>query len=164
MTNLYRETYQIQIAFLFDETRRLLERAGSLSNDVYHAVSGYSHESIHDTFVHLIGASQLWRHVIADRVPVFSKPEETADRAALSTLFRIEQEEWHKLIATLGDSRLLETIERQSPFGMLTLPIWQTLQHVVLHGITHLTEIARMLSMAGQSPGDVDFLLYRPAP
>ena len=164
MTNPYCETYQIQFAFLFKETSRLLDMARSLSDEEYRAETSYSHESIHATFAHLLGASQLWRQVVVNREPIFSSSEETADHNALTTLFRTEQEEWNNLIASLSDADLHTSIVRQSPFGTVTLSIWQTLQHVVLHGITHLAEIAQRLSAAGHSPGDIDFLFYQPTP
>ena len=155
------QTYQIQFSFHFDETQRLLALARSLPEDVYHAKNGYSHDSIHNTFAHLLGASQLWRNVIANREPAFSEAKAMADIDALVALFEIERTGWRELVATFDGVTLFETIERQSPFGTIVLTIWQTMQHVILHGMGHLTELARMLTEAGQSPNDIDFLFYR---
>lgn len=157
------QTYQIQFSFHFDETQRLLELARVLPDDVYRAQINYSYASIHNTFAHLLSADQLWRNVIAGTPPSFLQAEEIANIDALVALFEIERHGWRELIATLDEETLLSSIERQSPFGTMVLPIWQTLQHVILHGMAHHTELARMLSEAGQSPGDIDFLFYQPS-
>jgi uncharacterized damage-inducible protein DinB len=157
------QTYQIQFSFHFDETQRLLTLARALPDDIYRATNGYSHDSIHNTFVHLLGASQLWRNVITNREPSFSEAKDTADIDALVALFETERNSWRELVTTFDAETLFGTIERQSPFGTIVLTIWQTLQHVILHGMGHHTELARMLTECGQSPNDIDFLFYQPS-
>jgi uncharacterized damage-inducible protein DinB len=41
------------------------------------------------------------------------------------------------------------------------IPRWRILQHVALHGMQHHAELAQLLTAAGQSPGDIDFIFYR---
>jgi uncharacterized damage-inducible protein DinB len=41
-----------------------------------------------------------------------------------------------------------------------TLPRWRVLQHLALHAMQHETEIAHLLTLAGRSPGDIDFIFY----
>lgn len=164
MTNTittFPQTYHVQFSFHFDETQRLLKLARALPEDVYHAKIDYSYESIHNTFSHLLSASQLWRNVIADTEPSLLGAEDIAGIDALTSLFEIEHEGWRELIATFDAATLLGTIKRQTPFGTMVLTMWQILQHVILHGMGHHTDLARMLFEAGQSPGDIDFLLYQ---
>lgn len=160
-TTAFSQTYHIQFSFHFDETQRLLALARALPEDVYRARIDYSYESIHNTFSHLLSASQLWRNVIANTRPSLLRSEDIAGIDALASLFEIEHKGWQELIATFDDATLLGTIERQTPFGSVVLTIWQTLQHVILHGMGHHTELARMLTEAGQSPKDIDFLFYQ---
>jgi uncharacterized damage-inducible protein DinB len=40
------------------------------------------------------------------------------------------------------------------------LKVWQTILHVVTHGIQHRSESAAILTGYGQSPGDLDFDLF----
>jgi uncharacterized damage-inducible protein DinB len=157
------QTYQVQFSFHFDETQRLLTLARALPDDIYRATNGYSHDSIHNTFAHLLGASQLWRNVITNREPSFSEAKDTAGIDALVALFETERNSWRELVTTFDAETLFGTIERQSPFGTIVLTIWQTLQHVILHGMGHHTELARMLTECGQSPNDIDFLFYQPS-
>ncbi|MCA9871854.1 MAG: hypothetical protein KC487_15925 [Anaerolineae bacterium] len=42
-----------------------------------------------------------------------------------------------------------------------TMPLWRVLQHLILHGMQHHTELAQLLTAEGQSPGDIDLLFYR---
>jgi hypothetical protein len=37
---------------------------------------------------------------------------------------------------------------------------WRIVQHLVLHGMQHHTEITQLLTAQGQSPSDIDFILY----
>lgn len=154
------QTYQIQFDFQFDATRRLLELARALPEDVYRARRDYSHGSIHNTFCHLIGTNLFWRDVIADRPISELPPEDIAGIDALTAMLEVEQKGWHELVATLDETKLFETFERESPWGMQTYTMWITLQHVILHSVQHLAELARMLTDAGHSPGDMDFLWF----
>lgn len=153
----FAQTYLLQFGFYFDETQRLLELARALPDQLYRAQSDYSYASIHNTFAHLLSATQLWRRVLAGAE---SARLEADGIDALVAHFEVERAAWRELIASLDNAALLEAVARPTPFGIIELKTWQTLQHVILHGMGHLTELARMLFEAGQAPGDIDFLLY----
>lgn len=102
--------------------------------------------------------------MLAGTEPITQDAEEIAGIDALVSLFEIERASWRELIATYDTADLLSSIERQTPFGIMALPIWQTLQHVILHGMGHHTELARTLTEAGYTPNDIDFLTYSAAP
>lgn len=165
MTNIamtFPQTYQIQFSFHFDETQRLLELARVLPEDVYRAKNSYSHNSIHETFSHLLGAALLWRNVIADTPAIYPAPEDIDGIDALASMLEIERKGWLELLATFDEVTLFGTLERQSPDGThYVFTIWKTLQHVILHGMQHHSELARMLTETGNSPGDIDFLSYQ---
>jgi len=38
--------------------------------------------------------------------------------------------------------------------------LWQTMAHLVNHGTQHKTEAAALLTDFGQSPGDIDMILF----
>ncbi|HYU21327.1 MAG TPA: DinB family protein [Chloroflexota bacterium] len=40
------------------------------------------------------------------------------------------------------------------------LPLWQMMLHVANHGTQHRSEVAALLTGFGQSPGDLDLLVY----
>ncbi len=156
-TTTFPQTYQIQFSFQFEVTQRLLELARALPDDVYRATIGYSHGSIHNTFVHLLGADYLWRNAIADMPILFPEMEDIASIDAIAALLETERTGWLELLAKFDEATLLGTFKSDSPIGPRVIPVWRTLQHVVLHTLQHQTEIARMLTEAGLSPGDIDF-------
>lgn len=162
-TTAFPQTYQIQFGFHFDVTQRLLELARALPEDVYRAKIGYSHGSIHSTFVHLLGAGLFWRNMITDMPILELGPEDIAGIDALTAMLEIERKGWPELLATFDASTLVATFERETPWGPGVFTIWKTLQHVILHGMQHHAELARMLTEAGHSPGDMDFISYQAA-
>ncbi|CAN5534693.1 hypothetical protein BH10CHL1_BH10CHL1_35790 [soil metagenome] len=151
------QTYQIQFSFHFDQIQRMLELAHTLPEDVYYAKNDYGHDSIHNTFAHLLGATKFWRNVIADTLAPDFASEQITDIEALTAMLERERIGWPELLATFDEVTLLGTITRKSPIGTRVIPIWRTVQHVILHGVQHQTELARLLTEAGASPGDLDF-------
>ena len=159
-TVTFPETYQIQFGFQFDVTQRLLELARVLPDNVYRASQGYSHDSIHNTFCHTVGAAKFWHEVITDTLPSDFDPSKPLGIAAIDELVAMLESErkcWGELLATFDEVALLGTFRSDSPIGPRVIPVWRTLQHVVLHTMQHQTELARMLTEAGLSPGDLDF-------
>ena len=157
MTTTFPQTYQIQFSFQFEGTQRLLALARALPDDVYRAKKGYSHDSIHNTFFHLLSADYLWRNAIANMPILFPEPEDNTSIDAIAALLETERKGWQELLATFDEATLLGTFKSDSPIGPRVIPLWRTLQHVVLHTMQHQTEIARMLTEAGLAPGDIDF-------
>jgi uncharacterized damage-inducible protein DinB len=39
--------------------------------------------------------------------------------------------------------------------------MWRILQHVILHGMQHASEIAKRLTEFGHSPGNIDFIYFQ---
>lgn len=153
------QTYQIQFNFHFEVTQRLLTLAQALPADRYYAKSGYSHGSIHDTFVHLLGADQLWRKVITN-LPDPEQLPESADIDDIHVWLAVERQGWHELLVSVDAATLFATFDRETPWGSHAFTMWTTLQHVILHGMQHQSELARLLTEAGHAPGDTDFLTY----
>ncbi len=157
MTTPFPQPYQIQFNFQFEGTQRLLELARALPDDVYRAKIGYSHDSIHNTFFHLLSADYLWRNAIADTPILFPELEDNTSIDSIAALLETERKGWLELLATFDEVTLLGTFKSESPIGPRVIPLWRTLQHVILHTVQHQTEIARMLTEAGCAPGDIDF-------
>jgi uncharacterized damage-inducible protein DinB len=52
----------------------------------------------------------------------------------------------------------MELINRRG--DIFPTPRWRVLQHLVLHGMQHHSELAQLLTAKGQSPGNIDFIFY----
>jgi uncharacterized damage-inducible protein DinB len=113
---------------------------------------------LHDTLRHILQAEVFWRsewQAVADaseRLPaVFPTVE------ALRARWAEEDQALAAFLGTLRDEDLRRPmIAPPSPPETLG----QQLQHVVNHGTQHRSEVALLLTDLGQSPGDMDFLIY----
>jgi uncharacterized damage-inducible protein DinB len=142
--------------------QRLLDQAAKLSNEQYYAHPGYGHGSLHDIFFHLLQATRSWR--IALETGKQQAGIKAADYAALE-LIRIAYTEeyaaWYSLLAPLTDEQLYEPLSLMNWRGEpWTLIRWRVLQQIVLHSMQHHAELAQLLSIYGQSPGNIDFIFY----
>jgi uncharacterized damage-inducible protein DinB len=160
MTKTFSQTYQTQFSYHFDTTQRLLELARALPQGVYHGKHIYSHGSIYNTLCHTVGATKFWREMITDTVPK-EEPGAIAGIDELAAMLEIERNSWLEILDTFDEATLFGTFERQTPWGLGAFELWKTLQHVILHGMQHHAELARMLTEAGHSPCDIDFLSYQ---
>lgn len=148
------------VRFLFEydrwATRRVLDAAARLPAADWGGGPRIDERTLGEILVHQLGASQRWRHGLADdgRTP---RPE----REPLPTveeLLSAWESEWTDFdvwLDTLDDAWL-----RREDEGV---PFWQMLAHVVNHGTQHRSEAAVLLTTAGQSPGDLDMIDFAEA-
>lgn len=158
--DILKEILKSQYDFHFDETKRLLELARRLSKERFSAGNQYSSGGIQATFAHILGADRFWRGVLTGSVETL---EDTVDETSLDGLIAWNESErvnWSKYIEGLDDGRLADKVERDLPFGTFSFTLGQAMQHVILHGLQHHTEIAQLLTKAGHSPEDVDYFDY----
>lgn len=69
----------------------------------------------------------------------------------------MERSAWFDYAAGLSDESLDLGYGDNPQNG---LKVWQTIVHVVMHGIQHRSEAAAILTGYGQSPGELDFDLF----
>jgi uncharacterized damage-inducible protein DinB len=108
--------------------------------------------------VHILDAEYGWRSVLqsqsADKI---LKPEDFADLASFKSRWEDERTAWMKFVSSLNK----KTINQPFPASPHNGPkVWQTIIHVVTHGIQHRSEAAAILTGYGQSPGELDFDNY----
>jgi uncharacterized damage-inducible protein DinB len=156
-----------QIKTLFDyhwfTTERLLDMAGELPDEVYHASLDYGRGSIHELLFHLIAADQHWRISLETGkqqrgVGIKDHP----DREALKRLLVQEKAAWQDYISGLRDADLSGEVTLTTLRGREhSFHLWHILVHLALHGMQHHSELAQALSVHDLSPGDIDFIFYR---
>lgn len=143
---------------------RVLDTCATLSQDVFLRGQGSStaNPSIRDTLVHTMWAQEIW---LARWGGV--SPTGVLDPADFGTLALIRQYwdlvERHTrgfIDATQEDvlqATLHYTNTRGEPFSY---PRWMTMVHQVNHATQHRSEVAQLLTRAGNSPGNLDLLVY----
>ena len=154
--------YQTLFAFHWHTTRRLLELASRLDEVDYKYSPGYGHGSIHDLFFHLLSTDRIWRMALQTGRQLASLHlRDYPDLQSLVRALEAEQQDWQALLDGLSAAEIEADVAltnwRGEPY---IIPRWRVLQHVVLHGMQHHAELARLLTAKGQSPGDLDFIFF----
>jgi uncharacterized damage-inducible protein DinB len=157
---------QNQMRTLFDyhwhTTRRMLAAAAALPADELTAHPGYGLGSIHEILFHVLRTDRNWR--IAVETGRQANPitlEQFPDLATLEQGYAEEEAAWTALLAGLTEEHMVESLELTNWRGeALAIPRWRIFQHLALHGMQHHSELAHLLTHRGQSPGDIDFILY----
>ena len=80
----------------------------------------------------------------------------------LAACFQAHEADLRAYLATLTDDDLGATFTfRTSIDGVTsTLPLWTLLLQIYGHNIQHRSEVATILTHYGQSPGNLDLLIY----
>ncbi len=154
--------YHLQFDYHWHTTFRLLDLAANLSEDDYQGHPGYGHGSIHSLLVHLLQTDWAWRQALETGLQQPPLPAEGfPNLMAVKGGFLAEKAAWGRYLDGLApeevEAGITLTTRRGNP---VEFPRWRILQHVVLHGMQHHSELARRLTEHGQSPGNIDFIFY----
>jgi uncharacterized damage-inducible protein DinB len=156
--------YRFLFAYHWHVCDRLVALAGNLSDADYREGAGYGNGSgsIHDLLFHVLRVDNAWRRGFETRRQ--NEPLDAADfpdLPALSAGFAREREAWAAMLDTFDDALLDSSIDMVSLKGdPYTFTGWKLLEHVILHGMQHHAETAALLTRKGQSPGNLDILLF----
>jgi uncharacterized damage-inducible protein DinB len=144
-------------------TQQLLDSTANLSVESYHEHSGYGQGSLHDIFFHLLRVDNSWRIGLeSGKQQAGFQPSDFLDLAAIRAGFAAEQVAWSALLGSLSAEDLLEPLALTNWRGdPMVLIRWRVFQQVILHGMQHHAELAQLLTIKGQSPGNIDFLFYQ---
>lgn len=140
---------------------RVLDTAALLDQDAFpvqHAGAG----SLRDILVHTAWAQWIWLQRWQGESP--QERWDAADFPDLATLRSrwAEVESETARFLTHLDAHELERTVSYVNFGGETWSylLWQALLHQVNHATQHRSEAALLLTAAGHSPGNLDFLVY----
>jgi len=159
---------QTQYQFLFDYhwhvNQRLVDGAAKLDQDSYFEPSAYG-RTPHQLLFHIFNTMRSWRMSLETGKQPHSLPHENyPDLASLQAAFADEQAAWTAVLQNHSSEQIEGEVELMSLRGsMFKIPLWRVLQHLVLHGMQHHTELAQLLTARGHSPGDIDFIFYEGA-
>jgi uncharacterized damage-inducible protein DinB len=142
-----------------------MDCTGKLSDADYRWNPGYGHGSIHDLLFHplRVRVSYNWRGTMqTGKRPQPLAVEAYGDLPALQAGFATEQTAWSEFVGTLSEEDIAANLVLVDRSGeKITCVRWRLLQHVNFHAMQHHSEIAQLLTIKGQSPGDIDFLFFR---
>ena len=158
-----RSQFQVILKYHFHTTTHLLDCAAQLSQEQFGHDPGYSRGSLHQIFYHIMRADHNWRRGLESgkRLPPLISLEDFPDIDSLRAGFSQEQALWQALLDGLSDEQVDGSISMSKPDGEeKDFPYYRILQHVILHGMQHHSEIAALLTQFGHSPGNIDFIFY----
>ena len=142
---------------------RVLNAAAKLAPDQFIAPAGLSHGSVRGALVHILGAEMVWRLRCAEGVSLSALPNEN-DFPAVEVLrerWLDEEQKMRAYLNSLSEEALYQTVQYKTTKGVPHENVlWNLLAHVVNHGTQFRGEAGVALTAYGQSPGDLDLLLF----
>lgn len=148
----------IRYLFAFDRwaTGNILAVLDGVDRTTWSATHVVDERGLGGILVHQLGATQRWRHGLAeDGLTLSPEREPLPTPADLVAAFEAELSALEAWLATLDDAFVSREDEG--------VPFWQVLAHVVNHGTQHRAEAAALLTLAGRSPGDLDMIDFAEA-
>lgn len=142
--------------------QRILDICAQLSQAQLDAPTKNGYPNLRATLVHAMSTEWIWRsrwQGVSPKAHLDERDFPTLD--ALHARWQEEEEQTRAFLATLQESDLATDLTYQNLKGTtFTLPLWQTLLHVINHGTQHRSEVAFMLTALDYSPGDLDLFLF----
>ena len=140
--------------------------AQRITAEQFAATAAFPHGGLAGTLRHLVSAEATWRARLegTSLIPLEKGRHHTLE--SLEHRRQQEQEAMRAYLECLTDQDLaLHHGQPKWPQQIRALKgeqslLWHYLVHVVHHGIQHRSEAAALLTQYGQSPGDLDFLVF----
>jgi uncharacterized damage-inducible protein DinB len=108
--------------------------------------------------VHILDSEYGWRSVLQSQPAAeILNTDDFRAMESLKSRWTLEQTGWLEFVASLSDETFKHPFRADPEDGM---SIWQTILHVVTHGIQHRSEAAAILTGYGHSPGELDFDVF----
>ena len=145
----------IRYLFAYDRwaTARVLDHVEGVDEATWSATGVFDERGLGGILVHQLGASQRWRHGLAeDGLTPRPEREPLPSPAGIRAAWASEWPAIDAWLAGLDDAWLAREDEG--------VTFWQMLAHVVNHGTQHRAEAAALLTQAGRSPGDLDMIFF----
>jgi uncharacterized damage-inducible protein DinB len=120
----------------------------------------YSHGSVRDQIVHLIGADEVWFCELRGVIPSEPlPPADFDDREIIRAHWDSIERSMRDYLAGLRDDMLFDK-PIEEPEEDQALIVWQVLLHVVNHGTDHRAQILRILHDFGIKTTSQDYIFY----
>lgn len=158
-----REEIQLLFDYNYWANGRVLAAAGRVTPEQFVAPAGLSHGSVRATLVHMLAVEVVWRlRLLEGTSPTSLLAEgEFPTVEALAARWQAEERAMRDSLAALTDEALAATVKYTTTRGVPYEDVlWHLLLHVVNHGTQSRAEAGVGLAHLGQSPGDLDLLVF----
>ena len=142
--------------------KKILDSVSKVTQEQFLAPASFPHGGLRSTLVHALFAEWIWRQRWEDTSPsVRLKPDDFPTFESLRTRWVEEEKLLMDFVENLTEERLNSKFSYKATDGTpYERILWQAMAHLVNHGTQHKTEAAALLTDFGQSPGDIDMILY----
>jgi uncharacterized damage-inducible protein DinB len=141
---------------------RILGAAERIGEAQFLAPTAFPHGSLRATLVHILFGEWVWRmrwQGSPQHVPW--RPEDFPTFASLKRRWLEEEPLLMEFVDGLTEKRLEAEFDYISTEGNPhRRVVWEAMAHLVNHGTQHRSEAAAMLTDMGQSPGDIDLIVF----
>jgi uncharacterized damage-inducible protein DinB len=152
------------IGYMYWVNHRLLDAASRLPPERFAEPTMVTTRDLRATLVHELDVEWSWRLRLRDRSEAeFGpeaelRPEDYPDVASLRDHWARDEAEMLDWLGSLSD----EDLERPpaSALSRDRRPLWEYLVHIITHAGQQQADAATLLTLAGASPGDNEFLDY----
>lgn len=153
---------QSEYAYHFATLARMMDLSAALSAEQFTRETGYGHESVYSLLLHVLATDRSWRGALeTGERPRPLEPQDYPGLTELRKLLSKERAAWQDFLSELTDAMLEQELQLSAgPGRSMAVPRWRVIDHVLLHGMQHISELAYLLTEYDQSPGNIDFIFY----
>lgn len=150
---------RVLVDYHYWATRRVLTAAAVLTDDEFRQFSGGTTRDLRATLVHALDVEWSWRARLQGLPQAAAEselsPDDYPNVATLSEHWSRDEAEMRAWIDGLSDEQLAAPPHVRGEIGA---PLWFFIMHILTHGTLQRADVAVLLTQAGHSPGDLDFL------
>jgi uncharacterized damage-inducible protein DinB len=150
---------QSLIDWMYWVNHRVLDAAGGLSDAEFVAASAVTTRSLRGTLVHELDVERSWRAILSGGAPDEDlRADAYPNVGSLRDHWTLDEAEMRAWLASLSDADM--EAEATSAITDDRQPLWKFLVHIVTHAAQQQADAATLLTLAGHSPGEFDYLEF----
>lgn len=151
----------LMVDYMYWSTHRLLDHAERLTSEQFHAADAPTVRSLRDTMVHELDVEWSWRLRLSGREDEDQgelNPEEFPDLGTIRRRWEADEREMWAWLASLTDDDLNSPARAEGRDPSHTVADY--LLHIIFHARQQQADMATLLTVQGQSPGELEFLEF----
>ncbi len=141
---------------------KLLTFTGSWEPDNFHHNFSSSFGSIHSTFVHILGAEELWlSRWVGETDRQLLNSGDLPNYPSVKERWTVHKSHLNQFLSSLTEDKLVEDISYKNIKGVVySLQLWKQLLHLSNHSSYHRGQIVTMIRQLDLQPPSTDLIYY----
>jgi len=142
---------------------RIFDAAEKIAGDDLAISAVEGQRNLRELLFHIVRAEWFWRNLVQFKARPSNPPlsENYSDLGALRAFSQEETRLGKQLVEQLSEQETDAVIQFLDRNGQpASQVVWHALMQPLIHGVQHRSEASLILTKLGQSPGDIDFILF----